>query len=179
MTAVVLVPEFLTSRRCPFCRRTGQEAEDYLKIDPVTRLSTCPCCHMTEDRDVVACLNIAAVVFQWLEDGTRCVCVTSRVVATPALSCVSGCCLLCLPTRRPDYLDEPYAAKYSKASDAADWSTKSSKAAAAARTATAPNVSTPGSRPARRQASRPSTQGSTAHPLASSRGDWTLNQSSN
>ncbi len=83
---------------------------------------------------------------------------------------INICCHLLLEYSfcRPAYLDEPYAAKYSKMSDAANWSTLSAKAAAdaaAAKADTASAVSTvdPVSTVAQMV---PRVEGATAHPVA-------------
>ena len=74
-----------------------------MKIDKATRVSSCPRCGFEDDRDVVASLNLHAVVSTWMECGAR-----------------------------PAYLSETWAPKYERMCDPPGWHNTSAVAAASA-----------------------------------------------
>lgn len=63
-------------------------------------MSYCPHCHVHEDRDTLACLNIAAVVFQWMEDGTRCGALLKSDLLLPWFPCCVSFCFAAAPGLR-------------------------------------------------------------------------------
>ena len=91
---VVPVNEFLSSKKCATCRNVGHDKKtDYLHVCSKTRQVTCRRCGVVADRDVNAATNLVLVLLEYL-----------------------------LHDRRPEHLDAPYAGKYQRACDPADWS---------------------------------------------------------
>ena len=92
---VVPVNEFLSSKKCATCRNVGHDKKaDYLHVCSKTRQVTCRRCGVVADGDVNAATNLVLVLLEYL-----------------------------LHDRRPEHLDAPYAGKYQRACDPADWST--------------------------------------------------------
>ena len=51
-TRVVLVNEFLTTKKCSYCCKEGNDPKkDYLDINPITREAHCRDCGRRTDRD--------------------------------------------------------------------------------------------------------------------------------
>ena len=82
-----------------------------MAYDKKTRLLSCRRCGLCADRDAIAAINLEAVFWSWVENGTR-----------------------------PAYLDAPFAWKYTKPVDPVGWTSFSppAKAAAAAPAPAAP-----------------------------------------